>query len=383
MNTKRNYLAPATLPLSNPLIAERLDEVAHRLEGHDDNPFRVHAYRVAAETVRNLGRPAADILRDEGLDGLDALPGIGLTLATAIERLAVTGELAILDHLRATDGPDALLADLPGVGPELAKRIYEHFRISTLADLEAAANDGRLANFPGIGPKRLRGIRDVLAGRLSRRRVTLPRPADGPPVVELLEVDRIYRERAGTGCSDASAAAVQPGRRDVAAAPQTSTARPQVRRDVFQYRAGPPAERHPRLGADLLRRPGPAVAVDGRDRQDWGKPGPAGRSRPRARESRSAADPMARAAGGGVKRRVARRPTSWVPRSSKAVVSLNGQIVCHGLLATRVFEDTGCKQPVAHDPRAPGSTTPFEDSGRATRTAARLCHTTPFEACTT
>lgn len=199
MNTKRNYLAPATLPLSNPRIAERLDEVADRLEGRDANPFRVHAYRVAAETVRNLDRPAAGILRDEGLDGLDALPGIGLTLATAIEQLAVTGELAILDRLRAADGPEALLADLPGVGPELAKRIYEHFRISTLADLEAAANDGRLANFPGIGPKRLRGIRDVLAGRLSRRRVTLPRPTDGPPVADLLEVDRVYRERAGTG----------------------------------------------------------------------------------------------------------------------------------------------------------------------------------------
>src|SRR3954463_2452674 len=124
MNTKANCLPPATLPLSNSLIAERLDEVADRLEGRDDNPFRVHAYRVAAETVRNLDRPAADLLRDEGLDGLDALPGIGLPLARAIEQLAVTGELEVLDRLRAEDGPEALLADLPGVGPELAKRIF-------------------------------------------------------------------------------------------------------------------------------------------------------------------------------------------------------------------------------------------------------------------
>jgi hypothetical protein len=199
MTTKANYRTAPTLPLPNRLIAERLDEVADRLEGHDDNPFRVHAYRVAAETVRNLDRPAADILRDEGLDGLDALPGVGLTLARAIEQLAVTGELAVLDNLRANDGPEALLADLPGVGPELAKRIYEQLQISTLADLEAAANDGRLAAFPGIGPKRLRGIRDVLAGRLSRRRVVVPRPTDGPPVADLLEVDRLYRERAGAG----------------------------------------------------------------------------------------------------------------------------------------------------------------------------------------
>ncbi len=199
MNTTPHRLPAPTLPLPNRLIAERLDEVADRLEGHDDNPFRVHAYRVAAETVRNLPRPAADILRDEGLDGLDALPGIGLALARAIEQLAVTGELELLDRLRTKDGPEALLADLPGVGPELAKRIYEQLHVQTLADLEAAAHDGRLAAIPGLGSKRLRGIRDVLAGRLSRRRVVVPRPADGPPVADLLDVDRVYRERAGAG----------------------------------------------------------------------------------------------------------------------------------------------------------------------------------------
>jgi hypothetical protein len=81
----------------------------------------------------------------------------------------------------------------------LAKRIFAQLQISTLTDLESAANDGRLAALPGVGPKRLRGIRDVLAGRLSRRRVVVPRATDGPPVADLLEVDRLYRERAGAG----------------------------------------------------------------------------------------------------------------------------------------------------------------------------------------
>src|SRR5437588_6905519 len=101
MNTHTYSLPTPRLPLSNRLIAERLDEVADRLECHDDNPFRVHAYRVAAETVRNFDRPAAEVLHDEGLDGLDALPGIGQPLARAIEQLAVTGELELLDRLRA------------------------------------------------------------------------------------------------------------------------------------------------------------------------------------------------------------------------------------------------------------------------------------------
>jgi hypothetical protein len=198
MSNTTHHESPPTLPLANPLIAARLDEVADRLETHDDNPFRVRAYRIAADTVRHLDRPAADVLHDEGLDGLDALPGIGLTLARAIEELALSGELELLDRLRAEDGPESLFADLPGVGPGLAKRIHGELGIRTLAELEQAAHDGRLAAFPGVGSKKLRGIRDVLAGRHSRR-PAIRRPIDGPPVADLLEVDRIYRERAGAG----------------------------------------------------------------------------------------------------------------------------------------------------------------------------------------
>jgi DNA polymerase (family 10) len=198
MSTATHHQSPPTLPLANPFIAARLDEVADRLETHEANPFRVRAYRIAADTVRHLDRPVADILGDEGLDGLDALPGIGPTLARAIEQLALSGELEVLDRLRAEDGPAALFADIPGIGPGLAKRIHDELGVRTLAELEQAAHDGRLAAFPGVGSKKLRGIRDVLAGRLSRR-PAIRRTVDGPPVADLLEVDRIYRERAGAG----------------------------------------------------------------------------------------------------------------------------------------------------------------------------------------
>jgi hypothetical protein len=201
MSTTTNRLPSAQLPLDNQQIAGRLDEVAERLEAKHDNPFRVNAYRAAAETVRHLDRPAAAILRDEGTDGLEALPGIGRTLARTIEQLAHTGELGLLDRLRGEEDPIATLADVPGVGPELAKRIHEQLHVRTLEELELAAHDGRLALVAGIGPKRLRGIRDVLAGRFSRRRRPPERPTapEAPPVAELLEVDRIYRERAGAG----------------------------------------------------------------------------------------------------------------------------------------------------------------------------------------
>jgi len=71
-------------------IACRLEEVAQILESQGGNPFRVQAYRHAAETLRGLSRPAEEILRQEGEPGLRKLPGIGERLARAIATLLIT-----------------------------------------------------------------------------------------------------------------------------------------------------------------------------------------------------------------------------------------------------------------------------------------------------
>jgi DNA polymerase (family X) len=189
-------------PLDNERVARRLEEVADLLEAQDANPFRVRAYRNAAATVRGLDRPAHAILRKEGLKGLTRLPGIGDAMARTIEQLALTGRFGLLEKLEGEAGPEALLATLPGIGPELAGRIHERLGVATLPDLERAAHDGRLQEVPGLGPKRTRAIREALAGRLRRR----PHPrerdeagAERPPVSELLDVDREYREKAEAG----------------------------------------------------------------------------------------------------------------------------------------------------------------------------------------
>ncbi|HEY8503932.1 MAG TPA: helix-hairpin-helix domain-containing protein [Gemmataceae bacterium] len=187
-------------PLENRRIADRLEETARLLEQREENPFRVRAYRQAAETVRALGRPAHEIVRDEGESALQRLPGIGPRMAHAIRELALTAHLPLLEELRGAEHPEKLLATVGGIGPELAARIHKELGVRTLEELEVAAHDGRLAGLPGVGPKRLRGIREALAGRLGRRRperATERPPA--PPVEELLEVDRVYRERAGEG----------------------------------------------------------------------------------------------------------------------------------------------------------------------------------------
>ena len=192
-----------TLPLDNQQIAARLDEVAELLEAQGANLFRVRAYRSAAQTLRKLDREAHEILDEEGVEGLTRLPGIGESLGRSIERLARTGRLGLLLRLRGHAGPEHLFLTLPGVGLEMASRIHEQLGIESLQELEAAAYDGRLSQVPGMGAKRIRGIREALAGRFRRPTASatgLPPPAaEQPAVSELLETDREYREKAKAG----------------------------------------------------------------------------------------------------------------------------------------------------------------------------------------
>lgn len=180
-------------------IAGRLEEVARLLATQGANRFRVRAYERAASTVRRSPRPVSDILEQEGLDGLQALPGVGASIARAIRDLLARGRLAMLDRLRGESDPTTLLASVPGIGRALADRLHHDLGIETLEDLEAAAHDGRLALVLGFGKKRLAGIRDSLAHRLQRVRPPAATRDGAPSVAELLDVDREYRERAAAG----------------------------------------------------------------------------------------------------------------------------------------------------------------------------------------
>lgn len=187
-----------TLP--NATVARKLEEVAWLLEEQGSNPYRVQAYRQAADMLRRLHQSVADIVEREGVEGLRRLPGIGESLARSIRELVLTGRLPILDRLRGETDAVALLTSVPGIGPVLAERLHHDLSIDSLEELEVAAHDGRLALLGGIGAKKLAGIMDSLATRLGRARVPHQRPAtDEPSVAELLDVDREYCEKAAQG----------------------------------------------------------------------------------------------------------------------------------------------------------------------------------------
>lgn len=182
---------------ANREAAALLRRTAELLAAQDEDGFRVRAYHRAAETVAQLSEPVADLLARDGLGGLIALPGIGRGIAADLSEYVHCGRLPALERLAGRADPITLLASLPGVGIILADRIHHDLGIGSLEDLELAAWDGRLEQVPGIGPRRVAMVRDSLATRLRRRWTPAePQGKVGPPVAELLDVDREYRRKA-------------------------------------------------------------------------------------------------------------------------------------------------------------------------------------------
>lgn len=174
--------------------------MAELLQQQDANPFRVSAYRRAADTVAGLDRGVGELVRREGLNGLVALPGIGRGIGAAILEMVTTGRWVQLERLRGGLEPERLFQVVPGIGPQLAARIHEALDVDTLEGLEQAAHDGRLEAVPGVGVRRAAAVRAALQAMLGRTRAW-PRATGGgePEAALLLEIDREYRSKASAG----------------------------------------------------------------------------------------------------------------------------------------------------------------------------------------
>lgn len=146
-------------------VARILDKVADLLELADENAFRVRAYRTAARTIQAHGESVASIVAREAAS-LAELPGIGRDLAGKIAEIVETGDLALRREL-ATKVPESLVGMMrvASVGPKRAKRFYEELGIRTLDELEEAAREGRLRELRGVGEKLEREVAEGCAAR--------------------------------------------------------------------------------------------------------------------------------------------------------------------------------------------------------------------------
>jgi len=142
-------------------VAHALAQIADFLELKNENRFKSAAYRNASRAVLAVQTDDLGPALESG--ELAELKGIGPATLSTIRELVESGESRYLEQLRS-ETPEGLLEMLrvPGLGTAKIQKIHEALGVATLAELEAAATDGRLAKLPrfgaGTAAKILKGI---------------------------------------------------------------------------------------------------------------------------------------------------------------------------------------------------------------------------------
>jgi len=158
------------MPVHNQDIAAIFDEMADLLELQQANPFRVRAYRRAAQTVRAQPRELRD--RIEAGEPLPKLPGIGADLGAKIAEIVHTGRCRALEKLKrkVPAGLEDLL-HLPGLGPARVRLLRDELGVTSLARLKSAIDKGRLREVRGFGPKLETRLAEAVANPVTGRRM--------------------------------------------------------------------------------------------------------------------------------------------------------------------------------------------------------------------
>ncbi|MBV9169616.1 MAG: DNA polymerase III, partial [Chloroflexi bacterium] len=136
---------------ANAEVARLFAEIGDILELKGEPIYRYNAYRTAARSVGSATERLDDLFKE---GRLRQLPGVGGALEAKIIEYLTTGRMEFFDQIRR-DFPAGLasLMQVPGLGPSKARALYKQLGVSSAAELEQAARDGRLRDVPGFSDK--------------------------------------------------------------------------------------------------------------------------------------------------------------------------------------------------------------------------------------
>src|SRR5215470_9857774 len=138
------------MPRANEIVAELLQEYADLLQISGGDPFRARNYEKAAKSVAGYTGDV-DLMDTEALRQIH---GVGTSIAAKIVEYQETGTIAALEELRA-GVPEGVreMTKIPALGPKRAFQLYRELGISSVGELSAAIDQGRLRDLRGFGPK--------------------------------------------------------------------------------------------------------------------------------------------------------------------------------------------------------------------------------------
>jgi DNA polymerase (family X) len=155
----------------NEEVAGLLREYAELTQITGGDVFRARNYSKAARSVRGWG----DDISPLDVKGLQAIPGVGASIAAKIAEYRDTGRIKALDDLRAKIPPGVLeLTRVPGLGPKRALQLNHDLGIRSADELAEAVKAGRLDGLAGFGARSAERIASgIEVYRQGRERVLL------------------------------------------------------------------------------------------------------------------------------------------------------------------------------------------------------------------
>jgi DNA polymerase (family 10) len=138
--------------MKNAMISELFSEMADVMEILGEDKFRINSYRKVARVIGDMPTDIEEML---ATGKLAETPGVGKSSLAKIEEFIKTGQITAHQEL-LTKIPQKLLQllKIPGMGPKGVKAVYENLKVKSIADLQAAIENGKVAELTGFGNKK-------------------------------------------------------------------------------------------------------------------------------------------------------------------------------------------------------------------------------------
>src|SRR5437588_7845072 len=132
-------------------MAAALQEIGTLLELQGGEFYKARAYKLGARSIAELSEDIGKLIKE---NRLTFVKGIGYAIAKQIEELYRTGESSLLKELRSKFPPGiAELSQVRGLNVKKVQALQEALGISTIEELKAAAEAGKLRDIKGFGAK--------------------------------------------------------------------------------------------------------------------------------------------------------------------------------------------------------------------------------------